>query len=129
MSMDDFFNNKYKFKTIITQDTITHETVEDITGRRVQEIINTKEKATRDALIEMGWVPPEDKEDITVKILDKLLWILDNETYSRGELKGVVAVIDRLFREELVPMTEEDWQDLFAVTERSLRRIDKLGGE
>ena len=60
--MTEFFKNSYNFKTIITQDTITHETVEEITGRMIQEIINTKEKATRDALIEMGWMPPEDKE-------------------------------------------------------------------
>lgn len=62
--MKDFFKDKYEFKTIITQDTITHETVDDVTGRMIQEVINIKEKATKDALIEMGWLPPEDKEEL-----------------------------------------------------------------
>ena len=45
-------------KTTVTESTITHTTT-DPWGRRVEEIMDTKEKATRDALLCAGWLPPE----------------------------------------------------------------------
>ncbi len=53
----------FDLKTTITESTITHTTT-DPWGRIVEEVMDTKEKATREALLFMGWLPPEETEEL-----------------------------------------------------------------
>ena len=53
-------NNKIKVETKFSEDSgIVTNSITDINGEIYQSIMRTRDKQTRDALIEMGWMPPE----------------------------------------------------------------------
>lgn len=55
-------NFKYEVETLVKDDSILQSVYSDFEGvreRMFSEILDLREKSTREALIELGWMPPK----------------------------------------------------------------------
>lgn len=62
----------YKLECTIEPSIFNNGTIElttrDIVGRMTKDILNTKEEMIRQALIQLGWLPPEEVEKLKLEI-------------------------------------------------------------
>jgi hypothetical protein len=61
----NLFGNTYTIKTCIDNihgSIITQTLTDELNETTMRWIIDTREKAIKDALIQLGWTPPQDKE-------------------------------------------------------------------
>ena len=61
----------YKVTAITNPDEATIKVIEQVAQYSYEQIIELKSKACRDALVSMGWVPPEDGQ-----LFERFKWVL-----------------------------------------------------
>ena len=83
-------NNKLRFSAKYNPNEDRVEMQQDIMGNITRQFIDLKDEATRKALIDAGWLPPNTRTSITVEEFEE----------ERNKLKGAISILAEVHSKE-----------------------------